>query len=41
MESGDHGKGDDFSLTMRKYQITSATFPNKFAGDGTKDGSFN
>lgn len=41
MESGDHGKGGDFSLTMRKYQITSATFPNKFAGDGTTDGSFN
>ena len=32
MESGDHGGGDDFKLTMRKYSITSTTFPNEFAG---------
>lgn len=32
MESGDHGGSNDFKLTMRKYSITSKTFPNEFAG---------
>ena len=32
MESGDHGGGDDFKLTMKKYLINSKTFPNEFAG---------
>lgn len=36
MESGDHGGGDDFALTMREYQITSDSFPNEYAEDGTK-----
>lgn len=32
MESGDHGGGEDFKLTMKKYLINSETFPNEFAG---------